>query len=114
MGKINVSHRHPERARPAGGHGTASLVRTHSESGYQILKGIDLPWPLADIVYQHHERALDGRLRLPPWPEERWKSCWTPRSWPWPTSWRPSPGTARTAPPWAWTPPWPRSSALPG
>ena len=36
-----------------------SLVRTHSESGYQILKGIDLPWPLADIVYQHHER-LDG------------------------------------------------------
>jgi PAS domain S-box-containing protein/putative nucleotidyltransferase with HDIG domain len=36
-----------------------NLVRTHSESGYQILKGIDLPWPLADIVYQHHER-LDG------------------------------------------------------
>src|SRR5690606_12607171 len=36
-----------------------SLVRTHSESGYQILKGIDLPWPLAEIVYQHHER-LDG------------------------------------------------------
>ena len=36
-----------------------SLVRTHSESGYQILKGIELPWPLADIVYQHHER-LDG------------------------------------------------------
>lgn len=36
-----------------------SLVRTHSESGYQILRGIDLPWPLADIVYQHHER-LDG------------------------------------------------------
>ena len=35
------------------------LVRTHSESGYQILKGIELPWPLADIVYQHHER-LDG------------------------------------------------------
>lgn len=36
-----------------------SLVRTHSESGYQILRGIELPWPLADIVYQHHER-LDG------------------------------------------------------
>lgn len=36
-----------------------NLVRTHSESGYQILKDIELPWPLADIVYQHHER-LDG------------------------------------------------------
>ncbi|MFA0888198.1 MAG: PAS domain S-box protein [Synergistales bacterium] len=36
-----------------------NLVRTHSESGFQILKGIELPWPLADIVYQHHER-LDG------------------------------------------------------
>ena len=27
--------------------------------GYQLLKGIDFPWPIADIVHQHHER-LDG------------------------------------------------------
>ena len=27
--------------------------------GYDILKGIEFPWPIARIVYQHHER-MDG------------------------------------------------------
>ncbi len=36
-----------------------SLVQTHVEAAYGILHPIDFPWPLADIVYQHHER-LDG------------------------------------------------------
>jgi HD-GYP domain-containing protein (c-di-GMP phosphodiesterase class II) len=36
-----------------------SLVKTHPEVGYDILKGIPFPWPVADIVLQHHER-LDG------------------------------------------------------
>jgi len=35
------------------------LVQAHPEAGYQILKGIDFPWPIADITRQHHER-LDG------------------------------------------------------
>jgi putative two-component system response regulator len=35
------------------------MVRTHVQSGYDILKNIDFPWPLADIVMQHHER-MDG------------------------------------------------------
>lgn len=35
------------------------MVRQHVENGYQILKDIPFPWPLADIVRQHHER-LDG------------------------------------------------------
>jgi len=35
------------------------LIRTHSAAGYGILKGIDFPWPVAQIVLQHHER-LDG------------------------------------------------------
>lgn len=35
------------------------LIRTHSEAGYCILKEIDFPWPIADIILQHHER-LDG------------------------------------------------------
>ena len=26
------------------------LVKTHAEAGYQMLKDIDFPWPLADIV----------------------------------------------------------------
>ena len=36
-----------------------SLIKEHSRNGYNILKDIDLPWPIADIVLQHHER-LDG------------------------------------------------------
>jgi len=36
-----------------------SLVKTHPQSGYEILKNITLPWPIAQIVLQHHER-LDG------------------------------------------------------
>ena len=35
------------------------LVRTHPKKGYEILKNVEFPWPLAEIVYQHHER-MDG------------------------------------------------------
>jgi putative nucleotidyltransferase with HDIG domain len=35
------------------------LVQVHAETSYQILKDIPFPWPLADMVHQHHER-LDG------------------------------------------------------
>jgi putative nucleotidyltransferase with HDIG domain len=35
------------------------LVQVHAEAGFRILSKIHLPWPLAEIVYQHHER-LDG------------------------------------------------------
>lgn len=35
------------------------LIKTHSQVGYDILKTIEFPWPVADIVLQHHER-LDG------------------------------------------------------
>ncbi len=35
------------------------LVKSHVRVGYDILKDIDFPWPVADIAYQHHER-LDG------------------------------------------------------
>ena len=34
-------------------------VKEHSRIGYEVLKGRDFPWPVADIVLQHHER-LDG------------------------------------------------------
>jgi HD-GYP domain-containing protein (c-di-GMP phosphodiesterase class II) len=34
-------------------------VKKHSEVGFDILKNIDFPWPIADIVLQHHER-VDG------------------------------------------------------
>ena len=35
------------------------LIKTHPQSGYEILKDIEFPWPIAQIVHQHHER-LDG------------------------------------------------------
>jgi PAS domain S-box-containing protein/putative nucleotidyltransferase with HDIG domain len=35
------------------------LVKTHPQIGYDILKDIAFPWPIAQIVHQHHER-LNG------------------------------------------------------
>ncbi len=32
------------------------LIKDHAQLGYDILKEIDFPWPVAQIVYQHHER----------------------------------------------------------
>jgi len=36
-----------------------SIIKTHPQAGYDILKNIDFPWPIAEIVLQHHER-MDG------------------------------------------------------
>jgi len=36
-----------------------SLIKIHPHAGYEILKDIDFPWPIALMVLQHHER-LDG------------------------------------------------------
>ena len=36
-----------------------SIVKEHSLSGYEMLREVESPWPLAEIVYQHHER-LNG------------------------------------------------------
>jgi HD-GYP domain-containing protein (c-di-GMP phosphodiesterase class II) len=36
-----------------------SLIQAHAQAGFDILKGIEFPWPIADIVLQHHER-MDG------------------------------------------------------
>jgi PAS domain S-box-containing protein len=33
-----------------------SLIKEHSRNGYEMLKDVESPWPLAQIVYQHHER----------------------------------------------------------
>lgn len=35
------------------------LVQSHAQAGFDILSGIDFPWPIDQIVVQHHER-LDG------------------------------------------------------
>jgi response regulator RpfG family c-di-GMP phosphodiesterase len=36
-----------------------NLIKEHPQVGYDILKEIEFPWPIAEIVLQHHER-LDG------------------------------------------------------
>ena len=36
-----------------------ALIKDHPQVGYEILKEIEFPWPVAQIVLQHHER-IDG------------------------------------------------------
>ncbi len=58
IGKINVPAEilsKPGRLTPT----EFALIKTHPDAGYEILKEIDFPWPIADIVGQHHER-MDG------------------------------------------------------
>lgn len=35
------------------------LVKTHAEHGYEILKDVEFPLPIAEIIREHHER-MDG------------------------------------------------------
>ncbi|MFH1080495.1 MAG: HD domain-containing phosphohydrolase [Pseudomonadota bacterium] len=36
-----------------------SLIKEHAKQGYEMLKDVESPWNMAEIVYQHHER-MDG------------------------------------------------------
>ena len=36
-----------------------NLIKAHPQSGFELLKEIEFPWPLAQIVLQHHEK-MDG------------------------------------------------------
>jgi putative nucleotidyltransferase with HDIG domain len=36
-----------------------ALIRTHPAAGYEVLREVELPWPVAQMILQHHER-LDG------------------------------------------------------
>lgn len=35
------------------------ILQTHPGNGYDILKNVDFPWPIAEVAHQHHER-VDG------------------------------------------------------
>jgi PAS domain S-box-containing protein len=35
------------------------LIRGHAQAGYDVLKNVDFPWPVAEVALQHHER-MDG------------------------------------------------------
>lgn len=36
-----------------------AMIRQHPKAAYEVLKNLASPWPLAEMIYQHHER-LDG------------------------------------------------------
>ncbi|MCI5076377.1 PAS domain S-box protein [Oricola sp.] len=36
------------------------IIKGHAQAGYDIIKDIDFPWPVADMVLQHHER-MNGK-----------------------------------------------------
>lgn len=35
------------------------IIRMHPERGFEVLRSIDFPWPVAEVAHQHHER-MDG------------------------------------------------------
>ncbi|MCD4671877.1 MAG: PAS domain S-box protein [Anaerolineaceae bacterium] len=35
------------------------IIKTHSQVGFDLLKDIEFPWPIARMVHQHHEK-MDG------------------------------------------------------
>lgn len=35
------------------------IIKGHPQCGFEILKGLETPWPIAETIYQHHER-IDG------------------------------------------------------
>jgi PAS domain S-box-containing protein/putative nucleotidyltransferase with HDIG domain len=36
-----------------------AIIESHTEAGFDVLKSIEFPWPIAQIVLQHHEK-IDG------------------------------------------------------
>ena len=35
------------------------LIKEHAKAGYDVLKAVEFPWPVAEVAWQHHER-MDG------------------------------------------------------
>lgn len=58
LGKIHVPAAILNRPGPMSEH-EMGIIRMHPQTAFDILKGIRFPWPLAETIYQHHER-LDG------------------------------------------------------
>jgi putative nucleotidyltransferase with HDIG domain len=58
IGKINV----PAEFLSRPGHLSSEIhqvIRTHPQMGWEIMHDIEFPWPVADMILQHHER-MDG------------------------------------------------------
>lgn len=55
IGKIHVPARVLNKIKPLTKE-EFDIINKHARFGYDILKAIEFPWPVAKIVYQHHER----------------------------------------------------------
>jgi PAS domain S-box-containing protein len=58
LGKINVPAAILNKPGVLSEHEMA-IIRQHPQTAYEILKGIEFPWPIARSIHQHHER-MDG------------------------------------------------------
>jgi PAS domain S-box-containing protein len=58
LGKINVPSAILNKPGPLSEHELA-IIQMHPRTAYEILKDIQFPWPIAETIYQHHER-LNG------------------------------------------------------
>jgi len=58
IGKIGTPSEFLSKSSPLTEH-EFNIIKTHAQIGYEILKTIEFPWPIAQILLQHHER-LDG------------------------------------------------------
>ena len=36
-----------------------AIIKSHAQAGYEIIKEVRFPWPVAEVILQHHER-MDG------------------------------------------------------
>ena len=57
------------------------MLQTHVQTGYDIVKGINFPWPIAQIILQHHERLEGQVIRRA---SRATRCCPRPRSSRWP------------------------------
>jgi putative nucleotidyltransferase with HDIG domain/PAS domain S-box-containing protein len=58
IGKLNIPAEILSKPGPLNAQEMA-LVKNHAQAGHDIVRGIDFPWPIAEMILQHHER-LDG------------------------------------------------------
>ena len=59
------------------------LIKDHPQTGHDVLKDVEFPWPIAQIILQHHEK-LDGSGY--PRASKAARCCWRPGSSPLQTS----------------------------
>ena len=74
-----------------------AIIKTHPQVAFNILKPLQMPGQITQIIMQHHERMNGSGY---PYGVRARISCWRPRSWGWRTWWRPCVPTGPIARPW--------------